>query len=832
MRNLLRSARRPCGRLSLILNSGGKEQFSINATATTVIYTEASYKANHQNRSPQEDGFELGPIKLSQGKIIEGVRVWEGPKDVWECDSVSMQEIEKGTTLDDGRMVLDASQQDDIYQEYAERLRSDAPSSYSASSSGLGPTTPKKKDSILGGGDNDDDGTASVASSVPRVLGMGKPMVSPVKSAVSVDAEASGKEDYICTEQWTGLLNKFKANNLEHPDVTALTCALKKAKAQQSGLKKSSITLEIGVRMNQVLQIGKLLTAGHKVKTAPKPKPKAKQQPHKVAKTAGQAAQEAFKVAFADVHKDDEMAPFIPQDLHDINRQCVLHEDISNQVWEQVVSSRPWPGDGDEIRVEMEIEALLTTVFAGFCASDESVGALVAFLDALCAHDVVSEHSGVVETLKQTQAILSGDLGHISNAVMALESKSKHRVYRVMYGTDIGVVFKNKAKSIVEDVRKDTVMVDNIKFAVNLMADLSRKGPEGPTAAEMESSTAKILAACTSCHCGLLSDRKQFNDKYGQQVKDTVVGLVSFVQKWAVNKSQEMVRKIIECIRDVQSKTIQQFRPLLQAAAPTMLQVAGCISSIIGSDAFKLIKADAMSLQPREVMTWHDEEVKALTDFLQWWSKLLQAVADLFGSFGGGDLHTGTLEELETDESWTIRVREIIVGSSKLPECLVTFVSLWPWPTDEDPVPEHPHLKAPKLILLKSEEFGEAIAELQPLLGTSLCRAVSAVYKDVLDAFQESLVQNRKWGTQLAQMTDSTFLPEDPTSLSQVKDYVRDSSRAVLADKLRPPCNLRRRRFCGSRLTCLIAALLVPMLYTGGEPLPTTISPRNRQATS
>ena len=114
----------------------------------------------------------------------------------------------------------------------------------------------------------------------------------------------------------------------------------------------------------------------------------------------------------------------------------------------------------------------------------------------------------------------------------------------------------------------------------------------------------------------------------------------------------------------------------------------------------------------------------------------------------------------------------------------MTFVSLWPWPTAEDPVPEHPHLKAPKLILLKSEEFGEAIAELQPLLGTSLCRAVSAVYKDVLDAFQEGLVQNRKWGTLLADMTDETFLPEDPTSLIQVKDYVRDSSRAVLADKL------------------------------------------------
>ena len=57
------------------------------------------------------------------------------------------------------------------------------------------------------------------------------------------------------------------------------------------------------------------------------------------------------------------------------------------------------------------------------------------------------------------------------------------------------------------------------------------------------------------------------------------------MQKWTVTKSQEMARKIIECIEDVQSKTIQQFRPLLQAVAPTMLQVAGCISSIIGSDA-------------------------------------------------------------------------------------------------------------------------------------------------------------------------------------------------------------------------------------------------------
>ena len=84
--------------------------------------------------------------------------------------------------------------------------------------------------------------------------------------------------------------------------------------------------------MNQVLQIGKLLTAAHKVKTAPKPKPKAKQQPQKAAKTAGQAAQEAFKVAFVDVHKDDEMAPFIPQDLHDINRQCVLHEDFQSSL--------------------------------------------------------------------------------------------------------------------------------------------------------------------------------------------------------------------------------------------------------------------------------------------------------------------------------------------------------------------------------------------------------------------------------------------------------------------------------------------------------------------
>ena len=248
--------------------------------------------------------------------------------------------------------------------------------------------------------------------------------------------------------------------------------------------------------------------------------------------------------------------------------------------------------------MRLGIEALLTTVFAGFSASDESVEALVAFLDALCAHDVVSEHSGVVETLKQIQAILTGDLEHISNAVMALESKSKHRVYRVMYGTDIGMVFKNKAQSIVEEIRKDTVMVDNIKSAANLMADLSRKGPEGPTAAEMESSTAKILAACTSCHCGLLSDRKQFNDKYGQQVQDTVVGLVSFVQKWTVTKSQEMARKIIECIEDVQRKTIQQFGPLLQVVAPTMLQVAGCISSIIGSDAFKIIKADAMSIHP------------------------------------------------------------------------------------------------------------------------------------------------------------------------------------------------------------------------------------------
>ena len=153
------------------INFKEKEQQTIKARGKFAIYTEASYKANHQNRSPQEDGLVLGPIKLSHGKIIEGVRVWEGPKDVWECDSVSMQEIEKGTTLDDGRMVLDASQQDGIYQEYAERLRSDAPSSYSASSSGLGPTTPKKKkDSILGGGDNDDDGTASVASSIPRVL--------------------------------------------------------------------------------------------------------------------------------------------------------------------------------------------------------------------------------------------------------------------------------------------------------------------------------------------------------------------------------------------------------------------------------------------------------------------------------------------------------------------------------------------------------------------------------------------------------------------------------------------------------------------------------------
>ena len=58
------------------------------------------------------------------------------------------------------------------------------------------------------------------------------------------------------------------------------------------------------------------------------------------------------------------------------------------------------------------------------------------------------------------------------------------------------------------------------------------------------------------------------------------------------------------------------------------------------------------------------------------------------------------------------------------------------------------------------------------------------MYKDVLDAFQESLVQNRKWGTPLTQMTDETFLPEDRTSLSQVNVYARDDSRAVLADKL------------------------------------------------
>ena len=765
-----------------------KEQHAIKPRGKWVIYTEASYKLEHQNRSPQEDGYELGPIKLKQGKIIEGCRVWEGPKDVWECEDVSMQEIEKGTTLDDGRMVLDASQQDDIYQEYAERLRADTPSS-SSLESGLGSTTPKKKGSIFGDGDNDDDGTASAASSMPRVLGMGKPMISPVKRHDSAVAEASGKEDdIICTQQWTGLLNKFKANNLEDADVAAMTSALKKAKAQQSGLKKkgASITLEIGVRINQVSLISKLLKAAQKVAKAG-PKPKAKQQPKKAAKTAGSAAlaaQEAFKVAFADVHKDDEMAPFIPQDLQDINKQCILHDNIANQVWGPVVSSRPWPGDGDEVRVELEVEALLTTVFTGFSASDESGEALVDFLDALCALDVVSELSGVVEKLKQIRAILSFDIEHISNAMVALEGKSKLRVYRVMYGTDIGVVFKNKAKSIVDEIRKDTVMVDNIKVAVNLMADLSSKGPEGPTAAEMASSTAKILAACTSCHCGLLSDRKQFKDKYGQEVKDTLVGLVSFLQKWAVNKIEEMVGKIIECIGDLQSKTIQQFRPRLQAAAPTMLQVAGCISSIIDSDAFKLIKADAMSLHPDEVMTWPDDDGKACTDFLQWWSKLLQAIADLFGSFGGGTLHTGTLPELKTDESWTSRIKEIIVGSSKLPECLVTFVSLWPWPTEEVPVPQHPHLKAPKLLLLKSHKFDQAIAELQPLLGTSLCTSVSAVCKDVLDAFQESLVQNRKWGTPPTQMTDETFLPEHPTSLSQVKVYARDDSRAVLADKL------------------------------------------------
>ena len=109
--------------------------------------------------------------------------------------------------------------------------------------------------------------------------------------------------------------------------------------------------------------------------------------------------------------------------------------------------------------------------------------------------------------------------------------------------------------------------------------------------------------------------------------------------------------------------------------------------------------------------------------------------------------------------------------------------------TEEVPVPEHPHLKAPKLLklLLKSDKcdrVDQAMAELQPLLGTSLCTSVSAVYKDVLDAFQESLVQNRKWGTPPTQMTDETFLPEDPRSLSQVIVYARDDSRAVLADKL------------------------------------------------
>ena len=128
-----------------------------------------------------------------------------------------------------------------------------------------------------------------------------------------------------------------------------MTTALKKAKAQQSGLKKkgasaASIALEIGVRMNQVSLISKLLVAARKVAKAA-PKPKAKQQPKKAAKTAGTAAldaQEGFKAAFAQVHKDDEMAPFIPLDLHEINRQCVLHDEISNQVWEKVVSSRTW----------------------------------------------------------------------------------------------------------------------------------------------------------------------------------------------------------------------------------------------------------------------------------------------------------------------------------------------------------------------------------------------------------------------------------------------------------------------------------------------------------
>ena len=199
-----------------------KEQHAIKSRGKWVIYTEASYKLEHQNRSPQEDGYELGPIKLKQGSIIEGCRVWEGPKDVWECEDVSMQEIEKCTTLDDGRMVLDASQQDDIYQEYAERLRADTPSSSSASSLGSGSTTPKKKGSISGDGDNDDDGTASAASSMPRVLGMGKPMISPVKRHDAEAPEASGKEDDICTEQWTWLLFKFKANNLEDADVTII----------------------------------------------------------------------------------------------------------------------------------------------------------------------------------------------------------------------------------------------------------------------------------------------------------------------------------------------------------------------------------------------------------------------------------------------------------------------------------------------------------------------------------------------------------------------------------------------------------------------------------
>ena len=63
------------------------DQLMVKPRGKWVVYTEDSYRENHGNRSPQDDGYTLEPICLKEGHLAQGVRVWEGPKDVWEIEA-------------------------------------------------------------------------------------------------------------------------------------------------------------------------------------------------------------------------------------------------------------------------------------------------------------------------------------------------------------------------------------------------------------------------------------------------------------------------------------------------------------------------------------------------------------------------------------------------------------------------------------------------------------------------------------------------------------------------------------------------------------------------